>query len=53
MDVITKIDDEIIETPEDVVNYVRKSKIGDKLTFVILRKGKEIKTIVKVKERPQ
>ncbi len=53
MDVITKIDDEIIKTPEDVVNYVRKSKIGDKLTFVILRKGKEIKTIVKVKERPQ
>lgn len=53
MDVVTKIDDEKIKTPEDIVNYVRKSKIGDKLTFTIIRKGKEFKTVVKIKERPQ
>lgn len=53
MDLIIKIDEEKIKTPEDIVNYVRKTKIGDKLTFTIIRKGKELKTVVKIKERPQ
>lgn len=53
MDVITQIDSEKIKTPDDVVNYVRKSKVGDKLTFTVTRKGKEVKSIVKIKERPQ
>ena len=43
MDTVIKIDEEKIKTPEDVVNYVRKSKIGDKLTFTIIRKEKELK----------
>ncbi|MBK8397195.1 MAG: trypsin-like peptidase domain-containing protein [Leptospiraceae bacterium] len=53
MDVITQINEEKIKSPEDVVNFVRKSKVGDKLTFIVLRKGKEVKSIVKIKERPQ
>ncbi|MBP7281724.1 MAG: trypsin-like peptidase domain-containing protein [Leptospiraceae bacterium] len=53
MDVITQIDNEKIKTPDDVVSYVRKSKVGDKLTFTVTRKGKEVKSIVKIKERPQ
>jgi len=52
-DVITKINDEKMKSPEDVVNFVRKSKIGDKLSFTILRKGKEVKIMVKIKERTQ
>ncbi len=53
MDVITKVGDEKIKSPEDVVNIVRKSKVGDKLTFALIRKGKEVKSVVKIKERPQ
>jgi serine protease Do len=52
MDVVIKIDDEKIKTPEDVVNRVRKSKVGDKLAFTLIRKGKEMKVVVKIKERP-
>ena len=53
MDVITRIGDEKMKSPEDVVNKVRKSKVGDKLPFALIRKGKEVKSIVKVRERPQ
>ena len=50
---ITQIGDEKMKSPEDVVNKVRKSKVGDKLPFALIRKGKEVKSIVKVRERPQ
>ncbi len=53
MDVITKVGDEKIKSPEDVVTIVRKSKVGDKLAFALIRKGKEVKGVVKIKERPQ
>ena len=42
-DVITKIDDEKIDSHEDVAKAIRKHKPGDKTTLSILRDGKEQK----------
>jgi serine protease Do len=49
-DVILKIDEQKMKSPDEVVAYVRKSKIGDRLTFTLIRKGKEVKTTIKIKE---
>ncbi|AEW01963.1 hypothetical protein A4D02_08120 [Niastella koreensis] len=45
-DIITKIDDETINTPEDVTRIVRKHKPEDKIEITYDRKGKTEKTTV-------
>ncbi|MFL5744057.1 MAG: PDZ domain-containing protein [Niastella sp.] len=45
-DIITKIDDETIATPDDVTRIVRKHKPDDKIEITYDRKGKTEKTTV-------
>ncbi len=52
MDFVIKIEDIKIKSSEELVAYVRKSKIGDRLSFVVIRKGKELKLSVKIREMP-
>jgi serine protease Do len=42
-DVITKIDDKKIDSPDDLSSAVRKHKIGEKVTVTYLRDKKEMK----------
>jgi serine protease Do len=42
-DIITKIDDQKIETPDDVSAAIKKHKPGDKVTVTYTREGKENK----------
>jgi serine protease Do len=52
LDVITKIDDEPVEKPEDIIQAVKKSKVGKRITLEIIRKNKKIKTSVTLEEKP-
>lgn len=52
MDVITKIGSKEISNPEDVINTVRDSKIGKKLTMEIVRNGETVKTAITPSEKP-
>lgn len=51
-DVIVKIGDKEVETPEDVISVVRDSKIGVKLELKVMRKGSSIKMLITTAERP-
>lgn len=51
-DVIVKIGDKEVETPEDVINYVREQKIGKKIEMKVMRKGQSVLTLVTTAERP-
>ena len=51
-DVIVKVNDQDIGTPEDLTQIIKTKKIGEEITLLILREG-EYKTIrVKLGERP-
>lgn len=52
MDFVIQVDDSKIRSADELVSIVRKSKIGDRLNFVIIRKGKEMKLSVKLREMP-
>lgn len=52
MDVIVKIGDRDVETPEDVIETVRSSKIGKKLELKVMRKGSIIKMMITTSEKP-
>jgi serine protease Do len=43
-DIITKIDDKKIETPDDLSKFIKSHKPGDKVSINYLRDGKEQKT---------
>jgi serine protease Do len=51
-DVIVKLDSKDIETPEDVISYVRESKIGKKIELKLIRAGQAIRLLVTTAERP-
>jgi serine protease Do len=51
-DVIVKLDSKDIETPEDVISYVRESKIGKKIDIKLLRAGQTVRLQVTTAERP-
>jgi serine protease Do len=50
-DIITKIDNEVIDGPEDVTRIVRKHKPDDKIEITYNRKGKIEKTTVTLGKR--
>ena len=52
-DVITKIDDEVIEGPNDLLKVVRKHKPEEKVKVVYLRDGKENTVTVTLGKRGQ
>ncbi|MDZ7262862.1 MAG: PDZ domain-containing protein [candidate division KSB1 bacterium] len=51
-DIITKVDNETVELPEDVIDIFRDLKKGDKVEIEYLRKGQQQKTTLEVK-RPR
>ena len=51
-DVVLKLNEKDVETPEDVISYVRESKIGRKIEMKISRKGQNIKLVITTAERP-
>ncbi len=51
-DVVLKLNEKDIETPEDVISYVRESKIGRKIEMKISRKGQNVKLFITTAERP-
>ncbi|EQA53716.1 S1C family serine protease [Leptospira kmetyi] len=52
MDVITEISGTKINSPEEVVSLVKKSKVGDRITVTILRQGNVSRLSIQLKERP-
>ncbi|RHX85903.1 S1C family serine protease [Leptospira stimsonii] len=52
MDVITEISGTKINSPEDVVNTVKKNKVGDRINVTILRQGNVSRLSIQLKERP-
>jgi len=52
LDVIVKIGDKDVETPEDVISVVRESKIGKRLELRVIRKSNVVKMLVTTAERP-
>jgi S1-C subfamily serine protease len=50
-DVILKIAEKEVEGPEDVVSYVRNSKVGKKIELIISRKGTTVKINVTTGDR--
>ena len=51
-DVVVKLNDKDIETPEDVISYVRDSKIGRKIEVKVNRKGQNLKLFITTADRP-
>ena len=45
-DIITKADDVIVYVNDDIVNYVRSLKVGDKIEFTVYREGEYITVTV-------
>ncbi|NLG87233.1 MAG: PDZ domain-containing protein [Firmicutes bacterium] len=51
-DVIRKVDDEVIEDAEDLVDTIQKKKIGDSVGLEIYRDGRTLLRLVKIEEKP-
>lgn len=52
-DIVTKIDDQLVKSMDDVITYLDESKkVGDKVTLAINREGKNIEVPVTLEERP-
>ncbi|MFX3539360.1 PDZ domain-containing protein, partial [Leptospira borgpetersenii] len=52
MDVITEISGTKINSPEEVVSTVKKSKVGDRITVTVMRQGNVSRISIQLKERP-
>ncbi|MDV6234471.1 trypsin-like peptidase domain-containing protein [Leptospira ellisii] len=52
MDIITEISGAKINSPEEVVATVKKSKVGDRITLTIVRQGTSSRISIQLKERP-
>ncbi|MCB1158348.1 MAG: trypsin-like peptidase domain-containing protein [Leptospiraceae bacterium] len=52
MDVIVKAGDREIESPQELVQEVRKSKIGKHLKLELIRKKRKIRLLIKPEARP-
>ena len=52
-DIITKADDETIESATQLMTFIKKHQAGDEVKFTIYRKGETIEKTVKVTERKQ
>lgn len=52
LDVIREVDGKTIKTPEEVIEIVRGSKVGQRLSITVLRKGQTLKLSLKLKARP-
>ncbi|EMO25276.1 PDZ domain protein [Leptospira interrogans serovar Bataviae str. HAI135] len=52
MDVITEISGTKINSPEEVVSTVKKSKVGDRITITVVRQGNVSRISIQLKERP-
>ena len=52
-DIVTKIDNQLVKSMDDVISYLDESKkIGDKVSLTINREGKSIEIPVTLEERP-
>jgi len=52
-DVITRVGEKDVETPEDVITYVREQKIGKKIDLRVSRKGSSLNLGITTAERPE
>lgn len=52
MDIITEISGVKINSPEEVVSTVKKSKVGDRINITIIRQGNVSRLSIQLKERP-
>ncbi|MCC6275894.1 MAG: trypsin-like peptidase domain-containing protein [Leptospiraceae bacterium] len=52
LDVITKIGDKEVDSPEDVINYVRSSTIGKRLELKLVREKSTSTTTITPQEKP-
>jgi S1-C subfamily serine protease len=51
-DIITKIDDVVIEELDDVANYISKKNIGDKIKIEVVRDGYSLIIFAEIGKRP-
>lgn len=52
-DIITKIDNQLVKSMDDVISYLDESKkVGDKVTLTVNREGKSMEVPVTLEERP-
>jgi S1-C subfamily serine protease len=52
-DIVTKIDNQLVKSMDDVISYLDESKkVGDKVSLTINREGKSIEIPVTLEERP-
>ena len=52
-DIVTKIDNQLVKSMDDVISYLDESKkIGDKVSLTINREGKSMEVPVTLEERP-
>jgi len=51
-DVIVRIDEAKLEARKDLMEYMRKKKIGDEVTVHVLRDEKPMKFTLKLAKRP-
>lgn len=52
LDVITKLDDKTIKTPKDIIDIVRASRPGKRLSMQLIRKKRKITTLITLEEKP-
>jgi len=52
-DVITKVDETVIESSDDLIELVEKAEIGAKLKFTVYRKGEILDLTVEIEEKRQ
>lgn len=52
-DIVTKIDNQLVKSMDDVISYLDESKkVGDKVSLTINREGKSMEVPVTLEERP-
>lgn len=52
-DIVTKIDNQLVKSMDDVISYLDESKkVGDKVTLTVNREGKSVEVPVTLEERP-
>lgn len=52
-DVILEINHKAFDSAQEVVNFIHRQKVGDKLSLLILRKGELMKVEVTLAEKPE
>ena len=51
-DLITEINHQPVKNSEDLIHYLRKLKVGDKVTLLVIRNGNPVAISLTLGEKP-